>query len=274
MRRLALIAVIAVGPLALVGCKKNIEDPQARLGPFVAEQWREQDAQGKLLKCFLLGKESNDPIRICGDGIASPDNQHYLFNAVTPAPGKFSEEGPVKSPGYYLLRKLSERRVEAWPLGRLGEHQWLGSGKALLAVETDDKSVTHIRLIDPANHADRIFDVPLAKSEGYISVMAPDESALLLIQKIGVELAILVHQPLTNPWIETLDIPNGKGVGAQRLWRRGNEVRAQHGVYKIDASIASNIEWKGEEPMYEGKPLGPFESPDERKRKPRPAATP
>jgi len=253
------------------GSKKPPPDTSTKLGPLVAEPYREADKQGQLLKCYLLGKDSNDPVRLCGEGIPSPDNLHYLINAVTPAEGKFSGEGPVKPPGWYLLSQIGTNRVDAWFLGRLGDHQWLGNGKAMLAVDTDDKGTTHVRIIDPQGHVDRTFDVPLAKSEGYVTVREDNDAALLLIQRLGVELIILVHAPLTNPYVETLDVPNSKSPGAKKLWRRGNEARSQHQPFKMDSVIASNFSWKGEDPLFEGGALGPFEDPNERKKAKKPA---
>ena len=255
--------------LALVaGCKAGPADPKAQLGPFAAEQWREADEHGQLVKCYLLSKDSNAPVRICGEGTPAPDNQTFLIEAVTPAPGKFTEDvGAPVDKGWYILRSISGNKIEAWKLGKLGEHQWLAGGKSLLGVDTDAATgTTHVRVIDPGQRLDRLFDVPLTAAVGWVTIEGPDDNALLLAQKIDVATLILVHAPLTNCYVEVLDVPNSKNLGAKKLWRRGNEARAHNEPFKMDASIASNVTWKGEDPQYEGSPLGPFDSLDERKK--------
>jgi hypothetical protein len=267
-------AIVLVVPLLLVaGCPKgNSGGIKTTVGPFPALEWNEKNAEGNLLHCYVLGPESNNPIRICGDGIPSPDHKFYLFDAVQPQSGTFTSNGDPLSPGFYFLRELSERKYEAWKVGRLGAHEWLGEGKILLAVDTE-KGTTHVRLVDANAHANRTFDVPLSKSEGFIVLHSPDDKAVLLLQRLGVELAILIHDPLENAYIETLDIPNAKSKGAKKLWQRGAEERARGGVFRITSTINSNVTWKGQEPMYDGLPIGPFESLDERKRR-KPSSTP
>jgi hypothetical protein len=206
-------------------------------------------------------------VRICGEGTTSPNGDDYLIEAVMPAPGKFLTEGAPVEHGWYMLRPLSANKVDAWNLGRLGVHEWLGNGKVLLAVDTDAAHVTHIRLLDPVSRTDRSFDVPFTKSEGYVTVRAPDDVAVLLLQRVGLESAVIVRTPLSDAYVETLEISNSTNPGAWKLWRRGDPGRAHGEPLKVDASVLSRISWKGANPLFDGAALGPFEILDEDKPK-------
>lgn len=254
--------------VALAGCKTSSPPPSAKtkLGPFPAEEWRELTPAGLKLRCYLLGAQSNAPVRLCGEGATSPDGQNYLIEAVPPAPGAFSQSGPLVEPGWYLLRPVSASKVDAWKLGRLGAHEWLGGGKTLLAVNTDATThVTHIRLLDPVARTDRAFAVPYSKSEGFVTVRAPGDTAVLLLQRVGLEQAILVRAPLSGAYVETLDIASSDNTGAKKLWAKSEELREHGGIPKVNASVLSAISWKNGEPLFDEMPLGPFDLVEEGK---------
>src|SRR5207248_9914796 len=109
--------------------------------------------------CYVFGGETNQPIRLCGDGGPTPDHVGVLFSAITPPDGNdFSARvGPPKEPGYYLLKPIGSARCDAWFLGKLGTRESLAE-KRLLAVDTTDDHVTHVRAIDPVSRADRAFE--------------------------------------------------------------------------------------------------------------------
>jgi hypothetical protein len=257
-------SLLAASVLCFLCSCKSTPRETVQLGPVTAEHWPETDAAGSLLHCYLLGKESNGPVRICGDGGPAPDRKSYLLEAAMPKPGRFTEDvGPPLPAGWHLLRAISANKADAWSLGRLGDHQWLGNGKALLGINTDKRGTSTVRLLDPEARVERSFDVPLATSEGYVTVVAPDEAGLLLIQKVGVDLLILVRSPLTNPSVETLIVPNANSPGARKLWARGKEARTHHRPFRCDAILTSNITWKRDEPYFEDARLGPFTPLDE-----------
>src|SRR5262245_11816452 len=97
----ALVAAAALGPLP--GCKSGAQ--KTTLGPFTVDRYEAKAVDGARLDCYVFGGETNKPARLCGEGQPTPGFSGFLFNAVTPAPGGFSEPGV---PGWYILRPVGE----------------------------------------------------------------------------------------------------------------------------------------------------------------------
>ena len=76
--RLLPAVALALAVVPGTGCKKKPEDPKAQLGPITAAQWREKDADGNLLKCYDIAPDTSTPIRVCGEGMAGPDNNYVI----------------------------------------------------------------------------------------------------------------------------------------------------------------------------------------------------
>ena len=253
---LALVAVLALGPLP--GCKSGAQ--KTSLGPFTVDRYEEKAADGARLDCYVFGADSNKPARLCGDGQPTPGFSGFLFNAVTPAPGgRFTAPG---APGWYILRPVGETAVDTWSLGtRLPTREWLGGGKALLGVETAADHHTRVRLIDPQTRSDRVFDAGLTRADSFLLVRAPGDAHILLVQRLGGEEMILVRDPMGNPELFVSDASEEKSPGNRRFRRRGDLARQNGGKFIPNSGDLGNITWKGDTPLYEGAPMGPFEPP-------------
>src|SRR5438270_10362605 len=100
MRSLLLCAVA----LAVSGCKPD--STKVTMGPFSADRYEIAASDGTKQFCYVFGPETNQPIRLCGDGGPTPDHVGVLFSAITPATdSEFATKvGPPMDPGYYLLK--------------------------------------------------------------------------------------------------------------------------------------------------------------------------
>jgi hypothetical protein len=251
----ALVAAAALGPLP--GCKSGAQ--KVTLGPFTVDRYEEKAVDGARLDCYVFGGDSNKPARLCGDGQPTPGFSGFLFNAVTPAPGRFTDPG---APGWYILRPAGETAVDTWSLGpRLPTREWLGGGKALLGVETGPDHHTRVRLIDPQTRSDRVFDAGLHRADSFLLVRAPGDAHILLVQRLGGDELILVRDPMGNPELFVSDASEEKSPGSKRFRRRGDLARLNGGTFIPSSADLGNITWKGDTPLYEGAPMGPFDSP-------------
>ncbi len=241
----------------VAGCK--LPSSKAQLGPFNADRYEFAAPDGGKQYCFVFGVETNEPARLCGDGGPTPDHNGVLFEAVAPLPGnEFVEKvGAPLPPGYYLLKLIGTERVDAWSLGTLGMKEWI-AGKRLLTVDTDAQHTTRVRVIDPASRADRTFEVKTTTSE-FLPVRAPEDAALLLVQKNGGEELLLLEHPVDNPILTVSSVSEGKTPGNRKLYAAGSIDRLHNGVFQPPTGFFGHITWNGTKPLYDGAPLGPFE---------------
>ena len=255
--RPSLIALLAV--TAVTGCKPS--SSKVRLGPFDADRYESTSTDGQKQFCYLFGGDTNVPARLCGDPNPTPDHAGVFFAAVEPIAGSefVAKVGAPLDAGYYLLKPIGTERVDAWSLGKLGMKEWL-AGKRLLAVDTDDKHTTRVRVIDPIARADRSFDVRTTTSE-FLLVRAPEDIAVLLVQKNGGEELLLLENPVTNPLLTITSVSEGKSAGNRKLFASGSIDRLQNKVWQPPTGFFGHIGWSGSRPTYDNAPLGPFEEP-------------
>lgn len=247
--------------IALAGCKPSSQ--KTTIGPLTADRYESAAPDGSKLDCYVFGAESNKPARLCGDPNPIPNFAGVLFNAVEPSPAsRFVESiGPAMEAGFYLLKPIGSDRVDAWPLGKLPTHDWLGGGKVLLAVETGADHHTRVRLIDPAARAERAFDVGLTKGDSFLLVRADNDEAILLLQRLGGDEMISVRDPVSNPEVTVADASDEKSPGSRKLHKRGDLERMNGGVFKPNLAVTSQFQWKNGQWLFEGAPLGPFTEP-------------
>jgi len=231
------------------------------VGPFNADRYEIPLADGTKMFCYVFGADTNQPARLCGDGGPTPDHVGVLFSAVVPPDGnEFSDKvGPAMAPGYYLLKPIGSTRCDAWFLGKLGTREWLAD-KRLLAVDTTPDHVTHVRVIDPVTRADRTFEARTTTSE-FVLVRAPNDVAVMLVQKNGGEEILLLENPVENPLLTVTNVSEGKSAGNRKLYAAGSVDRIRHGVFQPPTGFFGHITWSGTKPQYDGAPLGPFEEP-------------
>jgi hypothetical protein len=251
---LAALALLA----AVAGCKPD--STKVQMGPLTADRYEIPLADGSKQFCYVFGADSNQPVRLCGDGGPTPNNVAVLFSATAPPRvNEFSEKiGPPRDPGYYLLKPLGASRADSWFLGKLGTREWLAE-KRLLAVDTTPDHVTHVRVIDPEAHADRTFEAKTTTSE-FMLVRAPNDVALLLVQKNGGEEVLLLENPVENPILSITNVSDGKSPGNRKFYAAGSIDRLHHGIFQPPTGTFGHITWNGTRPLYDNALLGPFEA--------------
>ena len=256
--RFAVVAPMALLSL-LAGCK--LASTKAQIGPFNADRYEFATPDGNKQFCYVFGADTNQPARLCGDGSPTPDHRGVLFNAVAALPGnEFVEKiGDPLDPGFYLLKPIGTERADAWSLGKLGMNEWIGE-KRLLAVDTDDKHTTRVRIIDPAGRADRTFEAKTTTTE-FLLVRAPTDSALMLVQKNGGEEILLLENPVENPLLTVTNVSEGKSAGNRKMFAAGSLDRQHNGVFTPPTGFFGHITWSGTKPLYDNAALGPFEEP-------------
>jgi hypothetical protein len=231
------------------------------MGPFSADRYEVALTDGSKQFCYVFGPETNQPVRLCGDGGPTPDHVGVLFSAITPATDNefTSKVGPPMDPGYYLLKPISSSRCDAWFLGKLGTREWLAE-KRLLAVDTTPDHITHVRVIDPVTRADRQFEAKTTTSE-FVLIRAPGDVAVMLVQKNGGEEILLLENPVENPILSITSVSDGKTAGNRKLYAAGSIDRMRHGVFQPPTGFYGHVGWNGTKPTYDNAPLGPFEEP-------------
>lgn len=261
-RALAAAAVLAAaGP----GCKPSAPAPErVQLGPLPADRYHETSSEGAPLDCYLLGADSNKPVRLCGEPSVVPGGGAVLFLARAPSPAArfVTAAGEPLPAGAYLLRPAGRSAVDAWGLGRIALREWLADGKLLLGLSATPDHHTHVRLFDPAERSERDLDVgPMRGGEGFLLLRAPRDESLLLVQRQGGEELILVRDPTGRAEVTVADARLGSGAGSRKLSQRGQAARQAGTPFVVGPAELAAFGWKAGSPLFEGSPLGPFEAP-------------
>ena len=259
--RPSLLALCLGAALPLAGCKPS--STKAPLGPFNANRYEMTSTDGKKQFCYVFGADTNQPARLCGEASITPDHNGVLFAAEAPFENSefVSKIGPALDAGYYLLKPIGSQRVDAWSIGKPAMREWIGGGKRLLTIESDESHVTKVRVIDFAARADRDFEIKTQSSE-FLLVRADEDASLLFVQKNGGNELLLLENPVANPVLTVCDVSEQKTAGTRKMYKEGELDRRESGkLWRPQTGFFGHITWQGTKPLYDNAPLGPWEEP-------------